>query len=166
MKQIILDSEAIRLKIKRMATQVVEQNYGETELVLLGITDRGYYLAELLVAELKSFAIKVHLGAITLNKVKPLAEPIQLSLTPEQLQNKSIIIVDDVANSGQTLFYALKPLMDLPLKKLQVAVLVDRQHKQFPIAPDIIGYSLSTTLQERIDVEIGASIAHPQAFVS
>jgi len=166
MKQVILNAQSIHNKLKRMATQIVEQNYEEQEIVLLGIQERGYYIAELLALELQQFNIKVALGSITLNKVNPLASPIEISLPQTDWQNKCIIMVDDVANSGKTLFYAMKPLMEVVVQKIQVAVLVDRQHKLFPIAPDIIGHSLSTTLQERIDVEIGKDVIDPSAYIS
>lgn len=166
MQQIILDAEAIQLKINRMATQIVEANFLEKEIVLLGIKDRGYFLAQLLKKEIEKYNIAIHIGSIAIHKPSPLSTPIELEIDKNLLADKCVIIVDDVANSGKTVFYALKPLMEYQLKKLQVAVLVDRQHKQFPIAPDFIGYSLATTLKEMIFVEIGSDVKEPVAYLS
>jgi pyrimidine operon attenuation protein / uracil phosphoribosyltransferase len=166
MKQLILNSQAIEQKIKRMATQIAEANFAENEIVLLGILDSGYYLAQLLTNELQAFNKKIHLGSIGINKPQPLSSPIELNIDKKLLDGKCIVIVDDVANSGKTVFYALQPLLSFSPAKVQVAVLVDRQHKQFPISADFVGHSLSTTLQEMIYVEIGEGVKEPQAYIS
>lgn len=156
MPQTILSSEDILRKIKRMAIEIAEQNSTENEIVLLGIFDRGLIIAELIKDQLKAENIHVEIGCIKLNKKNPLSESIELKIDSE-INNKTIIIVDDVANSGLTLFYAMQPLMKKNIKKLQVAVLVDRQHKSFPITPDFVGLSISTTLQNMIHVEMNTS---------
>ena len=162
---IILSQLAIKSKLKRMAIEIFENNFQETEIVLLGIVDRGFFIAQHLADELKSEnTLKVHLGSITINKEQPLNSPVQL-YSPVDLQNKAVIIVDDVANSGKTLFYALQPLMTYSFKKIQIAVLVERQHKKYPITPDYIGISVSTTLQEMIYVKIGEGVNEPVAYL-
>jgi pyrimidine operon attenuation protein/uracil phosphoribosyltransferase len=163
---IILSELAIKSKLKRMAIEIFENNFQEKEIVLLGIVDRGLFIAEYLAEEIrKENSLKVHVGSITINKDEPLKSPVQLH-SPVDLENKAIIIVDDVANSGKTLFYALQPLMPYSFKKIQIAVLVERQHKKYPITPDYIGISVSTTLQEMIYVNIGKEVSEPVAYLS
>ncbi len=152
----ILDSAEIQQKTTRIAYQIVEDNYDESELVLIGIKPNGFEYAQQLKKEIEAIdSIKVTLVELSLNKQKPLEEEIKLELGKKSLDNKTVIIVDDVANTGKTLYYALKPVMEFSPKKVQAAVLVDRQHKLFPVSPDFVGLSLSTTMQEHIRVEFG-----------
>ena len=163
---IILSASEIKSKLKRIAIEILENNFQEKEIVLLGIVDRGLFIAEFLAEEIrKENALKVHVGAIKIDKENQLKNAIKLSSDVE-LENKAVIIVDDVSNSGKTLFYALQPLMNINLKKLQVAVLVERQHKKFAVTPDYIGISVSTTLQEMIYVKIGCEVKEPMAFLN
>ena len=158
MKKIrILNSEEIQQKTRRIAYQIVEDNYDESELILIGIKPNGFEYAEQLKKEIEAIdGFKVVLVELSLNKSKPLEEEIKLHLGKKSLDNKAVIVVDDVANTGKTLYYALKPVMEFSPKKVQAAVLVDRQHKLFPVSPDFVGLSLSTTLQEHIRVEFDA----------
>jgi pyrimidine operon attenuation protein/uracil phosphoribosyltransferase len=94
------------------------------------------------------------LARIRLNPAKPLAEEITVDLPLGDLTNKAILVVDDVANTGRTLFYACKPLLNILPKKLEVAVLVDRTHKSFPVRVDYVGLSLATTLMNHIEVDL------------
>ena len=150
----ILNSEDIQQKTRRIAYQIVEDNYDESELTMIGIKPNGYGYAELLKKEIEAIDdIKVILIELSLDKSKPLEKEIKLELGKHTLNNKAVIVVDDVANTGKTLYYALKPVMEFSPKKVQAAVLVDRQHKLFPITPDFVGLSLSTTLKEHILVE-------------
>ncbi|MBP6732977.1 MAG: phosphoribosyltransferase [Chitinophagales bacterium] len=155
MKKIkILSAEEIQQKTRRIAYQIVEDNYDESELILIGIKPNGFEYAGQLKKEIEAIDnIKVALIELSLNKAKPLEDSIVLELGKKTLDNKTVIIVDDVANTGKTLYYALKPVMGFLPKKVQAAVLVDRQHKLFPVSPDFVGLSLSTTLQEHILVE-------------
>jgi len=153
----ILSAEDIQQKTRRMAYQIVEDNYAEKELVLIGIKPNGLQYAEQLKKEIEDIgSVKVTLLDMKLNKDNPLEEEIKLDLGKKTLDEKTVVIVDDVANTGKTLYYALKPVMDFSPRKVQVAVLVDRQHKLFPISPDFVGLSLSTTLQEHIQVKFDA----------
>lgn len=165
MQQTILTSEDIVRKIKRMAIEIAEQNYSEKEIVLLGIHDSGLVITNLIKNELELENIKVEIGSITLNKKNPLSQAIELNTT-SPLEDKVVIIVDDVANSGKTIFYALQPLMLKSIKKLQVAVLVDRQHKSFPITPDYVGLSISTTLKNMIYVDMGKENGVASAYLA
>jgi len=153
-KVLILDNEAIQQKTTRIAYQIVEDNYDESELIIIGIRPNGYGYSQQLKREIEAIdGMKVTLIELDLNKKLPLEGEIKLDLGKKTLDNKVVIIVDDVANTGKTLYYALKPVMEYSPKKVQAVVLVDRQHKLFPVSPDFVGLSLSTTLQEHIVVE-------------
>ncbi len=152
-KNIILDKKETLQKIKRIAYEVYERNYQEQEIVIAGIYDKGYFFAELLVKELKQICqLKITLVKIVLDKSAKSQCNVQLDTDINSLKNKVVIVTDDVLNTGRTLVYSLQPFLTIPLKKLQTAVIVNRSHNNFPVSPDYIGYSLSTTLKEHIDV--------------
>lgn len=163
-KLLILDKDEIRQKTTRIAYQIVEENYDESELVIIGIKPNGFEYAQQLKKEIEAIdGFKITLVGLEFNKTGPLENQITLDLGKKTLDNKTVIIVDDVANTGKTLYYALKPVMEFAPKKVQAVVLVDRQHKLFPVSPDFVGLSLSTTLQEHIIVEFdskGAGAAY------
>jgi pyrimidine operon attenuation protein/uracil phosphoribosyltransferase len=151
----ILTKTQIRQKIERLAFEILENNFDEKDLILAGINNKGMTFASLLRdALMKITKIPVQLIQIRLNPAKPLQDPVVIDFPIEQLKGRTIIIVDDVANTGRTIFYAVKPLLDIVPNKVEVAVLVDRKHKSFPISVDYVGLSLATTIQENIDVEI------------
>ncbi len=136
-----------------MAFEIYENHFEEKELVLLGIKSQGELLAKLLLKELKKIqSIPFHLGSIQLDKKDPLKDEIRLELGKSDIKGKSIILVDDVLHSGRTLAFAMKPLLEYKLKKLQVCVLINRDHKSFPVTPDYVGLSLGTTLDEHVEV--------------
>ncbi len=150
----ILDASQINQKINRMAYQIYENNFKEKELLIVGIEGNGYKVAERLVTVLSSISsIKTKLGKITLNKENPWLQEPKIDFSQKDFENKSIILVDDVLNSGKTLIYAVKLLLSKPVKQLHTLVLVDRSHRRFPVKADFVGLSLSTTLQERIDTD-------------
>ena len=151
----LLDQRQIKQKIKRLAIEILEQNFGEKEIILAGINNNGLGFAKMLHRHLKKLTEnKITLAQIQLSPANPLETEVQIGLTKKELKNKVIIVVDDVANTGRTIFYAIKPLLDVLPKKIQVAVLVDREHKSFPIKVDYVGLSLFTTLKDNIDVQI------------
>lgn len=153
-KEQILNSDEIKQKTRRIAYQIVEDNYDEKDIILIGIKPNGYEYAGQLKKEIEMIENNtVTLLELTMNKQKPLEHDIVLLAGKTNLNNKTIIVVDDVANTGKTLYYALKPIMEYAPKKVQAVVLVDRQHKLFPVTPDFVGLSLSTTLKEHISVE-------------
>ncbi|MFN3940861.1 MAG: phosphoribosyltransferase family protein [Chitinophagales bacterium] len=154
---LIFTKEQMLQKIKRIAYQVAEDNYDEDEIILAGVgrNTEGYALAVKIYDELqKIIPGKIKLSHIELDKNAPAHSPIKMSLSKEDVEGKVIVIIDDVANSGRTLLYALKPFLEFSPHKIQMAVLVERTHKKFPIQPDFVGLSLSTTLQEHITVII------------
>jgi pyrimidine operon attenuation protein / uracil phosphoribosyltransferase len=151
----ILNKYQIKQKIKRLAIEILERNYDEEEIILAGINNKGLIFAQLLVDRLLDISdTKITLTRIRLNPANPLAEEIIWEMPIEALKGKPIIIVDDVANTGRTIFYAAKPLLNTLPKKIEVAVLVNRKHKSFPVKVDYEGLSLATTLKENIDVQI------------
>lgn len=151
----ILNETQIKQKIKRLAFEILEQNYDEDEIILAGINNNGMYFGQLLLRQLKKIAkVPVELSSIKINPAAPLAEEITFEHPVDDLDGKVIIIVDDVANTGRTIYYATKPLLEVVPKRIEAAVLVDRQHKSFPIRVDYVGISLATTLMEDIDVQI------------
>jgi len=148
-----LNEQQVLQKIKRMAYQICERNLNEKSVVLVGIHPQGYHLAGLLAGELKQVApFEVVLVKLELDKEKPLSEEIKLDIPQNKLDNKPIILVDDVLNTGKTMAYSLKPFLNRNLKKLETAVLVNRSHKKFPISANYQGLELSTTLSEHIVV--------------
>ena len=150
----ILDERKIAQKIKRLAIEILENNCEEKEVILAGINTRGFRFAEMLCAELQKIsAIPFTLIHLRLNPADPLSRPVQSDVEPESLRGKVVIVVDDVANTGRTIFYACNPLRATLPKKVEVAVLVDRTHKSFPVKVDYVGLSLATTLKENIQVE-------------
>jgi pyrimidine operon attenuation protein/uracil phosphoribosyltransferase len=154
-KTLILDQLAIGQKTRRIAYQIVEDNYDEKEITMIGIKGGGADYAILLKKEIESISeITVNLHVLTMDKQQPLSHPITIDAPKLSLDKKVVLMVDDVANTGKTMYYALKPVMEFAPKKVQVAVLVDRQHKLFPVSSDFVGLSLSTTMQEHIKVEL------------
>lgn len=151
----ILNQRQIEQKIKRLAIEILENNYDEAEIILAGINNNGYNFAKMLMDQLTQLTgIQIIMTRIQLNPANPLSSEVQVEMPIEQMQDKVIILVDDVANTGRTIFYACKPIMQILPKKVEVAVLVDRKHKSFPIQVDYVGLSLATTLKENIDVQI------------
>lgn len=148
---LILDKERIAHKLCRMAYELWERNSDEQEIVLLGIERGGMILAENLSNILREISpLKVHTIPLKINKKKPLNNAIDME---ENLTGRTVVLVDDVVNSGKTIMYSLNSILSYDLKKLMVAVLVDRKHKSFPIASDIVGHTVATTLQDHIEVE-------------
>lgn len=151
-KHIILDHNEINHKIKRIAYQIYESNVNETEVILAGIDSNGYILAKKLKANLDTISdIKSILCKVIIDKKNPLSE-ITTSIKPENYSNKSIVLIDDVLNSGSTLIYGVKHFLEVPLKQFKTAVLVNRNHKKFPVKADFKGISLSTSLNEHVEV--------------
>lgn len=151
---IILNSVQIDQKIRRIAYEIYENNYGIKELILAGICEQGEELANLLASIIEEISpIKTKVLKINLDKENP-SKHIPENNLPTNLSNKVVVIVDDVLNTGKTLAYSLIPFLDQKIKKIEVAVLVNRSHTAFPISPKYTGYELSTTLSEHIIVKI------------
>jgi pyrimidine operon attenuation protein/uracil phosphoribosyltransferase len=151
-KNIILSNQEIDHTIKRIAYQIYETFVDEQEIVIAGIASNGYIFAEKLATALENISnVQVTLCEVKTNKLNP-ELPIQTSLPKEDYTNKGLVLVDDVLSSGTTLIYAVRHFLDVPLKKFKTAVLVDRNHKKYPIKADFKGISLSTSLLEHVQV--------------
>ncbi|MAN59680.1 MAG: phosphoribosyltransferase [Flavobacteriaceae bacterium] len=149
---IILDQQEIQHKIRRIAWQIYETNVNEQEIVIAGIVQNGFRLAERLKEAVQKISpIKVLLCEVHIDKKNPTGE-IKTSLPPIEYQDKSLLLVDDVLHSGTTLIYGVKHFLEVPLKQFKTAVLVDRNHKKYPVKADFKGISLSTSLNENISV--------------
>lgn len=161
-QHLILNKDQVKKKIKRIAFEIYEQNFDEQELILAGIADNGYIFACFLKDELSRITpIKKTLVKIFVNKKTPLKSKIELVLENNivsneeyvsSLQNKTIIICDDVLKTGRTLIHSIRPFLNSEIKKIQTAVLIDRNYRHFPVSTDYVGYSLSTTINEHIVV--------------
>lgn len=152
---LILNRQQIIQKVRRIAYQIIEDHINHKQLVLAGIANSGYAFAKKLSDVLNEIGgIEVVLGEVQINKQHPL-DPVKCSLQPEDYSGKPVIIVDDVLNSGATLIYVVKFFLEQPLVQLKTAVLVDRSHKKFPVKADYKGISLSTSLNEMVQVHFG-----------
>ena len=151
-KNIILTNQEIEHKIKRIAYQIYETFVDENEVVIAGIASNGSIFAQKIASALSEIStLKVSLCEVKINKQNPQL-PIHTSLSKEEYENKGLVLVDDVLNSGTTLIYAVRHFLDVPLKKFKTAVLVDRNHKKYPVKADFKGISLSTSLLEHVQV--------------
>jgi pyrimidine operon attenuation protein/uracil phosphoribosyltransferase len=156
---IILTNEQINHKIKRIAYQILESNSTEKEIILAGITDNGYILSKKIKDVLSQISdVNIQLCEVIIDKKNP-RNKIATSLKSSDYKNKSLVLVDDVLNSGTTLMYGVKHFLDVPLKRFKTAVLVNRNHKKYPIKADFKGVSLSTTLQDNITVKFTGKTA-------
>ena len=153
-KKIILNHNEIAHKIKRMAYQIYESNVNESEIIIAGIANNGFILAEQIVKVFKEISsINCLLCKVEVNKQQP-TEPVKISINKEDYTNKSIVLIDDVLNSGSTLIYGIKHFLEVPVKQFKTAVLVNRNHKKYPVKADFKGISLSTSLYEHVHVNL------------
>ncbi|WP_210466317.1 phosphoribosyltransferase family protein [Rufibacter roseolus] len=149
----ILDHHQILQKIKRMAFEIYEQNFEEKQLVLAGIHENGYFLAQALAQELREISpLEVQLVGVSLHKTEPLTHDIQVEPSLSTLTHTPVVLVDDVLNTGRTLAYTLREFLEKDCKKLEIATLINRHHPLYPISATYTGYSLATTLREHIRV--------------
>ncbi len=152
----ILNSKQIQQKLNRLTYEVLEHNFNEKELLIAGIDGNGYILAKRVVDALRKITKqKITIGKITIDKKNPLATEPKIDFTEKDYKNKTVILVDDVLNSGKTLIFGVKVFLDKPVKKINTLILVDRSHTHFPVKADFVGLSLSTTLQEHIVADLG-----------
>ena len=155
MKNRILNHEEIEHKIKRIAYQIYEANANEKTLIIAGITGGGQLFAKKLQQLLEEIMQAEILSCeVFINKGNPLKEEIRTSLDSKLIKGKSVVLVDDVLNSGTTLIYGVLYFLQLPVKQLKTAVMVNRNHKKYPVKADFKGISLSTSLQEHVQVNL------------
>lgn len=156
MKKYILDAATTAKKLERMAYEIVEDNIDEKEIILAGIRVSGSVVAKNIQQLLAGIcSIKTELITIDLDKKNP--QEVRLSKEID-FTGKVIVVIDDVANSGKTMLYAMKPFLQFHPKKIQTLALVERTHKTFPVSTDFSGLSVATTVQEHIYVEVEGDV--------
>ena len=150
----ILDKEQIQEKIKRISYEIYEENFDDKSILICGIEKNGSIIAKKIIKELESICdIKIEFISIDLNKKKPL-NSVKIKSSKNNIINKSIVLIDDVSNTGKTLIYVIKELIKFEPKKINTAVLVNRDHTLFPIKINFIGLSLSTSIKSHIEVKL------------
>lgn len=156
--RMILRAEEIDQKIRRIAYEIYERNFEDSQLIVAGIDDRGYALAKRIadhLDEISHFQFakqSLTLVKVSLQKFTREQCDVSLSCPVEDLDGKNIILVDDVLNTGRTLAYSMRPFLERNLHQLEIAVLVNRSHSKFPVVASYTGYELATTLEEHIEV--------------
>lgn len=151
-KNIILNHQEIEHKIKRIAYQIYETFVDEEEIVIAGISNNGFVFAQKLSIALQSISkLKISLCEVKIDK-QNLFATITTNIPKELYSDKGLVLVDDVLNSGSTLVYGVKHFLEVPLKKFKTVVLVDRNHKKYPVKADFKGISLSTSSKEHVHV--------------
>ena len=153
-KKKILDYQSIKKKLRRISLQILESNIDQDEIIIAGIDLNGFIIAKKISQEISKISdINIKLCKVKIDKKNPLND-ISTSLNFEDYQNKSLVVIDDVLNSGATLMYSVKYFLNTKIKSLKTAVLVDRNHKKYPIKADYKGLSLSTSIQNKVEVVI------------
>ena len=151
-KLLILNQQQIQQKLDRIAYQILEDNFDEEEILIAGILPRGDNIANRLKTILDGIApFSTKLLTIELDKQSSSLQA-KINFNVADCSGKVVILVDDVLNSGKTLAYGFGVFIDVPLKKLRTAVLIDRNPKSFPITTDFAGVALSTVIKEHVDV--------------
>lgn len=163
-KTVVLNKAQIRQKTERIAFEILEHTFETPVVHVAGIEGNGYLFAERVLEELNKHSDQeFRLFKITVDKTDPLAKPLEFSIDKEELQDATVILIDDVINSGKTMIYAVRELLEHSLKLLKVATLVNRTHRRFPVQADFVGVNISTTLQDMIIVELDSEeIAYMQ----
>ena len=152
----ILDKNQLQQKVNRLAWQIYERNNLESEIIVVGIQKRGVELATRISKLIRSISdIKVIEATVSIDKDNPYDSDLVFNLTETDIENKVVILVDDVLNSGKTLMHAASEFLKVPLIKLSTVLLVNRNHNRYPIKADYEGMSLSTTMKEHINVVFG-----------
>lgn len=154
-RSLILNARQVAQKLTRIAHEIHENLYKEKDVFIIGIHGTGSEVAERLAKHLAEISeSSVQIEHLTINKDKPLSGEVKYTGDQKLLRNKSVILVDDVLNSGRTLIYASRFVLDAEPKSLHIATLVDRIHRRFPIRPDFVGLTLTTNIKEHVSVEM------------
>ena len=160
LQTLVLNEQQVALKIKRIAWEILERHASENKLVMVGISKSGFWLATQVQKELLAVSdLEIDLVEMKINKKDPLDNAIELSMPLQAFDYANVVLIDDVLNSGKVLMYGIRHLLTQPLKKLTTAVLVDRNHKLFPVKADVKGLSLSTSMNEHVAVKINKNSA-------
>ncbi len=153
MKTTVLNARQIEQKLDRIAYEILENNFDSPTICFIGIHGNGNKIAEALAERMQRISnITIHTTSIRVDKTNPLGEAITLSNDIEEMSHQTLVLVDDVMNSGRTMQYALRKLLEIPTERIKTVALVDRKHRKYPIRVDYVGLTLSTTLQDRVEV--------------
>jgi pyrimidine operon attenuation protein / uracil phosphoribosyltransferase len=159
-RTLLLNHQQITQRINRIAWQIYEDNSEEQEIFIIGILQNGYVLAQKIQKAVQHMCdLKVHLLELHIDKHHQEDNEVKISGSREELAGKSIVLVDDVLNSGKTLIYSMKAILQTDTRKIRTVLLVDRDHRRYPILTDFVGMTLSTTFQEHVSVEFGTEDA-------
>lgn len=154
MNTVVLNNLQINQKIDRISYEILENNYNDASFSIIGIRGNGHLLAMKIANKLKLISEKrIELIELSINKNDPFKNEILLSAEISDSSN-TLILVDDVVNSGKTMQYALLKLLEFPVNKVRTVALVDRKHRRYPIRCDYVGITLSTTLKDRVEVSL------------
>lgn len=155
-KTLLLNNHQIAQRINRIAYQIYEDNFEEKEIIIIGIWQNGFILAQKIQSALNEICdLKTRLLELRIDKQNQVDHEVTIGGNREDLVGKSIILVDDVLNSGKTLIYSMKAILKIDTRKIRTVLLVDRDHRRYPILTDFVGMTLSTTFQEHVSVEFG-----------
>jgi len=159
--RLLLTPDQISQKVRRISYEIYERNFEQQKLILAGVLDRGYLLAQRIAEQLSAISHfssekgNLTLVEVSIEKFTNQQTQVEFNVPESDFANQSIILVDDVLNTGRTLAYCIPPFLQQPIKKLEIAVLVNRSHIQFPVLASYTGLELATTLQEHIEVVFG-----------
>ena len=155
---LLLTEEEVQKKIHRISCQVAEQYFETSQLLFLGVGERGYLLAELLKTAIQNIsAHTIHTHLVKIQR-SPTGLPIGATFSSDVLcKDKNVLLVDDVLNTGRTLAYSLATILLQHPKSVQTVLLIERSHKLFPIEANYVGTPLSTTLADYIQVQLSGS---------
>ena len=158
---IVLDQSEIERSLKRISHEIVERNHGVSSITLLGIPTRGVNVAHRIASYLATIDSPVPVGTLDITMYRDdlrLRPPRALASTvipPEGIEGRDIVLVDDVLFSGRTIRAALDAIGEIGRpKSVQLAVLVDRGHRQLPIRADYVGKNIPTNSKERVSVQL------------
>ncbi len=155
MKNIVLDSNDITNKIRRISFEIIEKNINENEIFLIGILPNGKYLSNKINSFINQNSIlKTNILFIDIDKANNQIKKIYPNDNIDKIKNKIIVLVDDVMNSASTFMYSINEILKYQPKEIQIAVLIERYYKNFPIVPNFRGLELSTSKSENVKVEL------------
>ncbi|MGE0587568.1 MAG: phosphoribosyltransferase family protein [Cyclobacteriaceae bacterium] len=159
-KSLVLSKNQVEQKIRRIGFEIYEHNFKEKAIIIAGIDGQGYLLAQLIAKELENISpIEAKLIKVSLDKLAPSQSEVTIDCDEKEIRKKCIVLVDDVLNTGKTIAFGMKPFLNVELKKIEVAVLVNRSHTLFPILPTYTGFELSTMLNDHVEVVLGKKAA-------
>jgi pyrimidine operon attenuation protein / uracil phosphoribosyltransferase len=170
----ILDQEGVNRAITRIAHEIIENNKGGLDLCIVGIRNRGVYIAQRISACIKQIeGIEVLTGALDITLYRddlalatgqPLVRKTEIDF---DINDKNLVLVDDVLYTGRTIRAALDALIDFGRpKSIQLAVLVDRGHRELPIRADFVGKNIPTSKKESVEVRLKESDGKDEVLIA